>query len=248
MQQVNYKSGNFLKKYLFFAAALTGLALFLHRWYTLPMMEKMLAPSILAADFADLGSALKIIETRHADLIHVDVMDGTFVPEISFGQPVLRSIRSRTTLPLDVHLMVEHPETHIESFAQAGADYLTFHVENTVHHHRIVQMIHALGKKAGIALVPSTPVSILSEILPYIDLVLVMSVNPGFGGQEFIQLSLKKVGELADIQTKSGLGFLISVDGGVNERNCQQVLDAGANIIVSGSAFFTGALKWGQTK
>jgi len=109
-------------------------------------------------------------------------------------------------------------------------------------------MIHALGKKAGIALVPSTPVPVLSEILPYIDLVLVMSVNPGFGGQEFIQLSLKKIGELADIQTRSGLGFLISVDGGVNEQNCQQVLDAGANIIVSGSAFFTGALKWGQEK
>ncbi|MDR3311778.1 MAG: ribulose-phosphate 3-epimerase, partial [Spirochaetaceae bacterium] len=200
----------------------------------------------LEADFADLGGALRTIEERSAGLVHIDVMDGAFVPEISYGQPVVRALRPCTALPFDVHLMVEHPETHIESFIRAGADYLTFHLEAAVHHHRIVQMIHEQGKKAGIALVPSTPISALSEILPYIDLVLVMSVNPGFGGQQFIELSFKKIRELADIQRRSGTGFLISVDGGVNEKNCQQVFDAGADIVVSGSAFFTGALKWGQ--
>ncbi|MDR3284655.1 MAG: ribulose-phosphate 3-epimerase [Treponema sp.] len=205
-----------------------------------------LAPSLLSADFSCLGDALRFIETRGGSFVHFDVMDGSFVPEISYGQPVIRSLKSATSLPFDVHLMVEHPETQIESFAKAGADYITFHAENTVHHRRIVQMIHGLGKKAGIALVPSTPVAAINEVIPYIDLILVMSVNPGFGGQQFIQLCIEKIKKLADIQQKKGNNFLISVDGGINEKNISLVIGAGADIIVSGSAFFSGALKWEQ--
>jgi ribulose-phosphate 3-epimerase len=207
-----------------------------------------ISPSILSADFSRLGDAIRQIEAGTGGFVHIDVMDGSFVPEISYGQPVVRALRPLTALPFDVHLMTEHPENKIESFAEAGADILTFHVENTVHHHRIIQVIHDLGKKAGIALVPSTPVAAVSEILPYIDLVLVMSVNPGYGGQQFIHLCVEKIKQLSDIQKTGGNNFLISVDGGVNEQNVSHIIAAGANIIVAGSAFFSGTLKWEDVK
>jgi ribulose-phosphate 3-epimerase len=177
-------------------------------------------------------------------MVHLDVMDGAVVPQFSVGEPVVRAIRKQTRLPLDVHLMTERPETHLESFADAGADSITFHWEAAVHHHRVLERIHALGKKAGIAIVPSTPVAAISEILADVDIVLVMTVNPGFGGQQFIANCLKKVIELTDIKGKTQGGFLISVDGGVDGNNLTAVIGAGADIIVSGSAFFSGTLNW----
>lgn len=206
----------------------------------------MLAPSLLSADLADLKGALKTIETNGGKVVHIDVMDGCFVPQISYGQPVVQSLRPYSDLPFDVHLMVEHPEQQVESFAAAGADWITFHHEACVHSHRLVQRIHDLGKKAGISIVPSTPVSALEEILGYVDLVLVMTVNPGFGGQKLIPSCVKKISELVRIREEEGLDFLVSVDGGVNAETLSSVIDAGADVIVSGSAFFTGKLKWGN--
>jgi ribulose-phosphate 3-epimerase len=202
----------------------------------------VVAPSLLSADFSDLSGALALIKEKNCGLVHIDVMDGTFVPEISFGEPVVRSLRPRTDLPFDVHLMVEHPDTHFEAFASAGADYITFHAENTVHRHRFVERIHGLGKKAGIAIVPSTSVESIGEILPYVDLVLVMTVNPGFGGQTLIPSCVRKIPLLREIRQKNGFGYRISVDGGINGKTLQSVIDAGADIAVSGSAFFLGGL------
>ncbi|MBQ5998163.1 MAG: ribulose-phosphate 3-epimerase [Treponema sp.] len=208
------------------------------------MKNRMLAPSLLSADLADLKGALKTIESNGGKVVHIDVMDGRFVPQISYGQPVVQSLRPYSALPFDVHLMVEHPEQQVESFAAAGADWITFHHEACVHSHRLVQRIHDLGKKAGISIVPSTPVSALEEILEYVDLVLVMTVNPGFGGQKLIPSCVKKISELVRIREEKGLDFLVSVDGGVNAETLSSVMDAGADVIVSGSAFFTGKLKW----
>lgn len=208
-------------------------------------MEKiMLAPSLLSADFSDLKSAIQLIENNNGSIIHIDVMDGIFVPQISYGQPIVASIRPLTKLPFDVHLMIEHPENQIESFVQAGADWITFHQEAAVHCHRIVQQIHGFGKKAGISIVPSTPISALYEILEYVDLVLVMTVNPGFGGQKLIPSCVKKITELVQFRKEYGLNFKISVDGGVNEETLPLVVNAGSDIVVSGSAFFQGKLKW----
>lgn len=204
----------------------------------------MLAPSLLSADLADLKNALKSIESNGGSVVHVDVMDGRFVPQISYGQPVVKSLRPYSDLPFDVHLMVEHPEDQVESFAEAGADWITFHYEACVHSHRLVQKIHSLGKKAGISIVPSTPVSALGEMLEYVDVVLVMTVNPGFGGQELIPSCVRKISELVEIRKKLGLNFKISVDGGVNAETLRSVVDAGADVVVSGSAFFSGKLKW----
>lgn len=204
----------------------------------------ILAPSLLSADFSDLAGAVRQIEQNHASVVHVDVMDGRFVPQISYGQPVIKSIRPLTKLPFDVHLMVEHPEDQIDSFAAAGADWITFHLESTVHINRLLCRIRELGKKAGIALVPSTPVSALSEILPFADLVLVMTVNPGFGGQVLIPSCVEKIAELVRIRNERGLSYMISVDGGVNRQTLGSVVSAGADVIVSGSAFFKGELKW----
>ncbi len=204
----------------------------------------MLAPSLLSADLADLKNALKSIESNGGSVVHIDVMDGRFVPQISYGQPVVKSLRPYSDLPFDVHLMVEHPEEQVESFADAGADWITFHYEACVHSHRLVQKIHSLGKKAGISIVPSTPVSALGEMLEYVDVVLVMTVNPGFGGQELIPSCVRKISELVEIKKKLGLNFKISVDGGVNAETLRPVVDAGADIVVSGSAFFSGKLKW----
>ncbi|MBR0098160.1 MAG: ribulose-phosphate 3-epimerase, partial [Treponema sp.] len=166
------------------------------------------------------------------------------VPQITYGQPVIKSIRPLTDLPFDVHLMVEKPELMVDSFAEAGADWITFHYESTIHIDRLIHHIHDLGKKCGISIVPSTPVPALSQILHLVDLVLVMSVNPGFGGQSFIPYALDKISELKKIRAERGLDFNISVDGGVNEKNFSEIAEAGADILVSGSSFFSGKLKW----
>jgi len=204
----------------------------------------LLAPSLLSADFSDLSGAIKKIENDGGSIVHIDVMDGQFVPQITYGQPVIKSIRKLTDLPFDVHLMVEKPELMVDSFAEAGADWITFHYESTVHIDRLANHIHNLGKKCGISIVPSTPVSFLSQILHLVDLVLVMSVNPGFGGQSFIPYTLDKISELKKFREENGLDFKISVDGGVNEKNFAEIADAGADILVSGSSFFSGKLKW----
>ncbi|MCQ2240470.1 ribulose-phosphate 3-epimerase [Treponema sp.] len=206
--------------------------------------QKYLSPSLLSADFGDLKGALKLIEEKGSSYVHVDVMDGHFVPQVSYGQPVISSIRKYSKLPFDVHLMVEKPESSIDSYIEAGADLVTFHIEATVHADRCIQMIHEKGKKAGIAICPATPVSAIKEILPFVDLVLVMTVNPGWGGQKLIPYTLKKVKELADIQKEKDYNFLISVDGGVNQDTLKDVVDAGTDIVVSGSSFFRGNLEW----
>lgn len=208
------------------------------------MESKILAPSLLSADFSNLTEAFEKIENYGGKAVHIDVMDGQFVPEITYGQPVVRSVRKLSKLPFDVHLMVENPELQIESFAKAGADWITFHLEAAVHSHRIIQHIHELGKKAGISIVPSTPVAALKELLEYVDIVLVMTVNPGYGGQVLIPSCVEKVKELKRIRDEKGYNFKISVDGGVNSDTLKTVLDAGTDIVVSGSAFFNGSLKW----
>ncbi len=208
------------------------------------MKNQILAPSLLSADFADLGGEIKKIENNNGGAVHIDVMDGSFVPEITYGEPVIRSIRKLTKLPFDVHLMVDKPELHVASFAEAGADWITFHFEATNHAHRIIQMIHEKGKKAGVAVCPGTSLSILSEILPCADIILVMTVNPGWGGQKIIPSCVEKVAELKKYREKHGLNYRISVDGGINNDTLKSVIDAGTDIVVSGSCFFNGSLKW----
>ncbi|MCR4734920.1 MAG: ribulose-phosphate 3-epimerase [Treponema sp.] len=208
------------------------------------MKTAILAPSLLSADFSNLGEAIKKIENSSGSAVHIDVMDGSFVPEITYGEPVIRSVRPLTKLPFDVHLMVERPELHVENFAKAGADWITFHYEASAHSHRIIQMIHELGKKAGIAICPATPISFLSEILESVDIILVMTVNPGWGGQKIIPSCVEKVRELKKIREEKGYSFKISVDGGVNSKTLNSVIDAGTDIVVSGSAFFDDSLKW----
>ena len=208
------------------------------------MNTPVLAPSLLSADFSSLEKAIKQIEDNNGSVVHIDVMDGQFVPEITYGQPVVRSIRKLTSLPFDVHLMVEHPENQIKTFAEAGADWITFHIEAAVHAHRIIQQIHELGKKAGVSIVPSTPISAIKEILECADIILVMTVNPGYGGQKLIPSCLKKVNELKKLREENNYNYLISVDGGVNNETLQAVKDAGTDVIVSGSSFFNGSLKW----
>ena len=204
----------------------------------------ILAPSLLSADFADLAGEIKKIENKGGKAVHIDVMDGSFVPEITYGQPVIRSVRKLTKLPFDVHLMIEKPELHIKSFADAGADWITFHYEATAHAHRIIQMIHEAGCKAGLAICPGTPVPVLSEILSCADIILVMTVNPGWGGQKIIPSCVEKVAQLKKYREEHGLNYKISVDGGVNNETLQSVVDAGTDIVVSGSSFFNGSLKW----
>lgn len=208
------------------------------------MKTPILDPSLLSADFSDLRSEMKKIENNAGSAVHIDVMDGNFVPEITYGEPVIRSVRKLTKLPFDVHLMVEKPENHIKLFADAGADWITFHYEATSHAHRVVQIIHELGKKAGVAICPGTPVSALSELLNSADIILVMTVNPGWGGQKIIPSCVEKVAALKKIREENGYGYLISVDGGVNNDTLSSVLDAGTDIVVSGSSFFNGTLKW----
>jgi ribulose-phosphate 3-epimerase len=197
-----------------------------------------ISPSILSADFARLGEEVKAAEKAGAHMLHVDVMDGHFVPNITIGSPVVASLRKVTGLPLDVHLMITDPDRYIQDFAKAGADILTVHCEACVHLHRTVQLIKESGVKAGVSLNPATPVGNLEDILHAVDLVLLMSVNPGFGGQEFIPRTLGKIARLREMISKSGASALIEVDGGVKPENARQVADAGADILVMGSAFF----------
>ncbi len=197
-----------------------------------------LAPSILSADFARLGEQVAEATRAGADYIHVDVMDGHFVPQITIGALVVASIRSCTNLPLDVHLMIEAPEHQIEQFAKAGADIITVHIEGCPHIHRTVQTIKGLGVKAGVALNPGTPISTAEDILPYLDLVLVMTVNPGFGGQSFIEGMLDKVARLRAELDRKGLTTELEVDGGINAEVAPKVVQAGARVLVAGAAVF----------
>lgn len=196
------------------------------------------APSILSADFSNVEAAIQRIHAAEADWIHLDVMDGHFVPNLTFGPKLVKDIRPHSSLPFDVHLMISEPEKYVEEFIEAGADYVTFHIEAAVHAHRIVQRIHAAGAKAGLSIVPSTPVSQLDSMLPYVDLILIMTVNPGFGGQELIPECLDKVRYLDEQGEAHGYEYLIAVDGGVNRSTVGSVRAAGADVLVSGSAFF----------
>lgn len=197
-----------------------------------------LAPSILSADFGNLQDEVMKIERSGCEYLHVDVMDGHFVPNLTIGPLVLEALKGRTRLVKDVHLMIEHPERYAEAFAKAGADIITVHQEATVHLHRTIQLIKSLGVKAGVSLNPATPVTVLEDILPDLDLVLIMSVNPGFGGQAFIPQALEKVAKLKAMVTARGLNLEIEVDGGIKADNVAEVVRAGADVIVAGSALF----------
>ena len=197
-----------------------------------------LAPSILSADFGALAADVKKIEEGGADFIHVDVMDGHFVPNISFGAAVMKSLNGRTSLPYDVHLMIENPDQYIAEFVTPQTAYITVHQEACVHLHRTVQNIKSHGVKAGVSINPATPVSMLECILDDVDMVLIMSVNPGFGGQKFIPQALEKVRQLAALRAERGLEFAIEIDGGVTLANAAEVMEAGVDIAVAGSAVF----------
>lgn len=201
-------------------------------------MAYKIAPSILSADFARLGEQVREAETAGADWIHVDVMDGHFVPNITVGPLSVRALRPVTRLPLDVHLMIEHPERHLADFAEAGADRMTVHVETCPHLHRTIQQIKELGCKAGVTLNPGTPLSSLEAILPAVDLVLIMSVNPGFGGQSYIPASTHRISQLRGMLHSIGSSAEIQVDGGVNKSTIVEILRAGATVLVVGSAVF----------
>jgi ribulose-phosphate 3-epimerase len=201
-------------------------------------MSVRIAPSILSADFANLGEAVAMAERGGAELIHVDVMDGHFVPNITIGVPVVKSLKRIATVPLDVHLMIENPDLYIGAFAEAGASMMSVHIEALRHVHRTVQAIKALGVQAGVAINPGTPVAALREIAGDVDLVLVMSVNPGFGGQTFIPRSESKIREVRALLDEVGNPAPIEIDGGVDEHNIARVVAAGARIVVAGSAVF----------
>jgi ribulose-phosphate 3-epimerase len=200
---------------------------------------KLLAPSVLSADFSRLSHEIRLAELGGADWIHCDVMDGHFVPNISFGPLVVKAVRKCTTLPVDVHLMIESPDLYINDFANAGADYITIHLEAVNHLHRSIQKIKETGKKAGLSINPATPVSMITEIAGEIDLLLIMSVNPGFGGQTFIPASLKRIKEAAELREKLRADFLIEVDGGIDKENIQKISDAGCDVFVVGSSIFS---------
>ncbi len=199
---------------------------------------KKLAPSILSADFSKLAEEVARIQEGGADYIHVDVMDGHFVPNISFGAAVMKSLEGKTNLPFDVHLMIENPDQYLEDFMTPSTEFITVHQEACVHLNRTVQHIKSLGAKAGVSINPATSLSTLDYILEDVDMVLIMSVNPGFGGQKFIPSALEKIWELAQIKKAEELDFEIEVDGGVNLENVQEIASAGADIIVAGSAVF----------
>lgn len=199
------------------------------------------APSLLATDFAHISEEVASVVQAGADWLHLDVMDGTFVPPISFGSQFVQSVRSCTQLPLDVHLMTEHPQSHFQTFAEAGATAITFHVETCVHSHRFIQQLKDLGVLAGISLVPSTPVHTIVELLPIVDLVLVMTVNPGYGGQQIIPSCINKITQLSQIRSERRLAFRISVDGGVTVDNSPTLVRCGADILVAGSTIFNAS-------
>ena len=198
----------------------------------------LIAPSLLAADFRRLDQAIALVNESEADWFHLDVMDGMFVPNISFGQFIIQQVAKDAKKYLDVHLMIEQPERYIESFAAAGADGITVHAEATNHLHRVIQQIKAAGCKAGVALNPHTPVSILENVIEDLDLVLIMTVNPGFGGQKFIYQSLQKIRQAYDMIVVRNSPAIIQVDGGIGLQNARKVLEAGARVLVAGSAVF----------
>ncbi len=197
-----------------------------------------IAPSILSADFTKLGEDIKELEKNNIEVLHIDVMDGSFVPNISFGFPIIKAIRPITEMVFDVHLMIENPSNFIEEFVNAGADIITIHYETDKHIDRTINYIKSFGIKAGIALNPATPVSAIKHLIGNLDLVLIMSVNPGFGGQSYIEYCSEKIKELKDVSRKLNTDLIIEVDGGIKSHNIKEVVDCGANLIVAGSAVF----------
>jgi ribulose-phosphate 3-epimerase len=203
------------------------------------MKNTLIAPSVLAADFANLQRDIEMINNSEADWFHIDIMDGVFVPNISFGMPVLDAINKHAKKTIDVHLMIVDPDRYIATFKKLGADVLTVHYEASTHLHRTLQAIKAEGMKAGVALNPHTNVSLLEDVIKDIDLVCIMSVNPGFGGQSFIENTYKKIQQLKEIITRNGASTLIEIDGGVTSKNAKQLVDVGADVLVAGSFVFT---------
>ena len=199
----------------------------------------LISPSMLSADFLNLQSEIDMINDSEADWFHLDVMDGRFVPNITFGMPIIAAMKKRAKKPFDVHLMIVEPEKYFEAFAKAGADILSVHIEVSPHLHRSLQAIKALGMKAGVAVNPHTPISMLSDVINDIDVVLLMSVNPGFGGQTFIEQTLKKISELKQLITSSGAKTLIEIDGGVTLANANAIVQSGADILVAGNTVFS---------
>jgi ribulose-phosphate 3-epimerase len=210
------------------------------------MSQKLIAPSILSADFSRLGDEVRQVESAGADWVHVDVMDGHFVPNITFGPLVVEAVRRVTRLPIDVHLMIEHPERYIQDFAKAGADWISVQVETCVHLHRTLSLIRESNVHPGVVLNPHTPLSTIEWVLKDVDLVLIMSVNPGFGGQVFIESSLEKIRKLRDMLDARGLSPLIQIDGGVNKSTISKIAAAGVDVFVAGSAIF-GSPDYGET-
>jgi ribulose-phosphate 3-epimerase len=202
------------------------------------MKELIIAPSVLAADFSNMEDALDLISSSGATWLHLDVMDGRFVPNLTFGSKMIADLRKKSSLFFDAHLMTLEPESMLDSFVHAGVDSFTFHHEAVVHAHRLIERIHACGIKAGISIVPSTAIAVLEELLPILDIVLVMSVNPGFGGQKMIPRCIDKIAGLAEKRAAHGYHYKISVDGGINKETASLAINAGADILVMGSAFF----------
>ncbi len=203
------------------------------------MMNHLVSPSLMAADFGNLARDVQIINRSEADWIHCDIMDGLFVPNISFGFPVIEHVKKIAEKPLDVHLMIVDPDRYLARWKETGADILTVQYEACIHLHRTVSEIRSLGMKAGVAINPHTPVSLLKNILPYIDMVLIMTVNPGFGGQSFIQESYNKIAELRSMTEAGGYNVLIEVDGGIDTKNASKLIETGVNVLVAGNTVFS---------